>query len=106
MPAYARMVLEDFVRADIAALVGQLETGHARDGYATQYTLQTRAWSQSIPLLQKALAEVLTFIPSTALWSVLLEFPLYRLRKRIDAVLLTSSTAVVIEVKVGEHQFR
>ena len=37
---------------------------------------------------------------------MLLEFPLYRLRKRIDVVILTGSAIVVIETKYGETEFR
>lgn len=39
-------------------------------------------------------------------WHVLLEFPLYRLRRRIDVVVLTSANVAVIELKVGETLFR
>jgi hypothetical protein len=37
---------------------------------------------------------------------VLLEFPLYRLQRRIDVVLLATSIVVVVEAKIGERHFR
>ena len=39
-------------------------------------------------------------------WTVLLEYPLYRLRKRIDAVLLSEAAIAVIEGKAGERRFK
>jgi hypothetical protein len=103
MPAYARFSLLDFVTADPHAIHGQLEKGHARDGYATQFSTQTIAWDIILPALQKELGKLL---PDAAQWAVLLEFPLYRLRRRIDAVILTGQIIVVLETKVGEASFR
>jgi hypothetical protein len=36
---------------------------------------------------------------------VLLEYPLYRLRRRIDVVILAGTTIVVVECKVGAEKF-
>ncbi len=106
MPAYVRLALAQFVAANPATLVGQLETSYAHDGYVTQFAQQTRAWAVTVPLLQRELVAVQAQVPAAGEWTVLLEFPLYRLRKRIDAVLLTASTVVVLEIKVGERLFR
>lgn len=103
MPAYVRLSLPDFADADPDALLGLLEKGHARDGFATQYSQQTTAWATVIPEMQK---QVRGLLPCAAGWTVLLEFPLYRLRKRIDAVILAGHLIVVLEVKVGESVFR
>jgi hypothetical protein len=105
MPAYVRLSLPDFVAADPVALAGQLEQGHAQDGYATQFSLQTKAWKTIIPLLQQELRRLLDALPRTAAWTLLLEFPLYRLRRRIDAILLTERVIVVVEMKIGEQRF-
>jgi len=43
--------------------------------------------------------------PAAEAWTIILEYPLYRLRRRIDAVLLTSAQIVVIECKVGSSDF-
>lgn len=40
-----------------------------------------------------------------AKWSILLEFPLYRLRRRIDIVILAHDRIVVVEYKVGAKHF-
>ena len=60
---------------------------------------QLRAWRAQIPLLRTALAGA----PDD--WSVLLEYPLLRLGKRIDVVVLTDRAVLVIEVKTGAQGF-
>jgi hypothetical protein len=60
---------------------------------------QLRAWRAEIPLLRAALAD------APADWSVLLEYPLLRLGKRIDAIILTGGPILVIEAKTGGQGF-
>src|SRR5262245_30918097 len=106
MPAYIRHTLTDFVPTDRQTLVGQLQICHAQDGYATQFAQQTKAWAEAVPLLQAGLASLLAQVPGSATWTLLLEYPLYRLRRRLDAVILTHGLIVVLEIKVGERLFR
>jgi hypothetical protein len=56
---------------------------------------QLHAWRQQIVLLRSALREM----PGT--WRVLFEYPLLRLGRRIDTVLLTDRAILVLEFKVG-----
>ena len=56
---------------------------------------QLHAWRQQIVLLRTALQGC----PST--WRILFEYPLLRLGRRIDAVLLTGHVIIVLEFKVG-----
>ncbi len=58
-----------------------------------------------IPDLQRSLERLLEIRPETSTWSVLLEYPLYRLRRRIDLVILAGGTIVVVECKVGAEEF-
>jgi DUF2075 family protein len=106
MPAYVRSSLAKFVLANPTALVGQLELAYARDAYTSQFVQQTRAWEQLLPLLQDELRTLHHQLPAAAGWTVLLEFPLYRLRKRLDIVLLSTAVVIVIEAKFGERRFR
>jgi hypothetical protein len=55
---------------------------------------QLHAWRRQIALLRTALRDVPT-------WRVLFEYPLIRLGRRIDTVLLTGSVILVLEFKVG-----
>jgi hypothetical protein len=85
-------------------LLAELHRQYASDGFACQYTAQTKAWQDSLPLLQSELQNCLLAEASAASWKVPLEFPLYRLRRRVDLVLLTLAV-VVVELKVGESKF-
>jgi hypothetical protein len=106
MPAYARLPLRAFISADPSALLGLLNQAYADDGYSKQFTHQTKAWATALPLLKNQLTTLIELLPRAANWTVLLEFPLYRLRRRIDAVLLADQVVVTIEMKVGESVFR
>src|SRR5437868_500390 len=106
MPAYVRISVAQFLLANPTALVGQLELAYARDAYTSLFAQQTRAWERLIPLFQHELKTLQQQLPSAASWTVLLEFPLYRLRKRLDIVLLSAATVIVIEAKIGDRRFR
>ena len=60
---------------------------------------QLRAWRAQIPVLVAALR----FRPDR--WHVLLEYPLLRLGRRIDAVILTDRAVLVLEFKAGAQGF-
>jgi hypothetical protein len=102
MAAYVRLLLSEFVAFPPAAILGQLQLRYAQDGFASQYTKQTTAWSSSLPQLQREFSRLLEVEPRADAWTVLLEMPLYRLRRRIDVVVLTESLIVVVEIKSGD----
>lgn len=105
MPAYYRETIGQFLDATVTGVVGSLQQAYAADGFASQYTKQTRAWSDVIPLLQAELQRLVTSRTEASERTILLEYPLYRLRRRIDAVILAGSTIVVVECKVGATDF-
>ena len=105
MPAYASFDVASFLAKRPGSVVGQLEIAYAHDGFVSQYTSQSRAWGDSVPLIQSQLALVVADHRAAASWKVHLELPLYRLRKRVDLVVLTDAAIVVVELKVGESMF-
>jgi hypothetical protein len=105
MPAYSRRTVGLFIRENPSTIVGVLQQAYAADGFASQYTRQTKAWATVIPKLQRSFEEVLKLRPEAQDWTVLLEYPLYRLRRRIDVVILVGSLIVVVECKVGAETF-
>ena len=106
MAAYYSASLGNFVHANVSTIAASLHSRYATDGFSSQYTAQTKSWEHSIPLLQKELQTLLASQPDSSNWQVLLEYPLYRLRRRIDVVILASFAVVVVELKVGETSFR
>jgi len=105
MPAYVRRTIERFIDEDTATIVGSLQQAYSCDGFASQYTRQTKAWVRVIPQLQRNLIQLLQVRSEARDWTILLEYPLYRLRRRIDIVILANNVIVVVECKVGADAF-
>jgi Uncharacterized conserved protein (DUF2075) len=103
--AYARYRLDNFLSENVVTVIGTLQTRYSHDGFASQYTQQTKAWERFVPLLQAELSHLIADRPEVGNWGILLEYPLYRLRKRIDAIILAANKIIVLEVKVGEFRF-
>jgi hypothetical protein len=62
---------------------------------------QLRAWEQSIALLRSALVAQ----PDITGWHLILEYPMLRLGRRADAILLTHRAILVLEFKAGATSF-
>lgn len=105
MPAYYRATVAQFLQTSDREVSGILATKYAADGFQTQYTAQTTAWDSFLAVLRTELIDVVAHHPDGATWGVLIEFPLYRLRKRIDAVILAPGLAYVVEIKTGATSF-
>jgi len=59
------------------------------------------AWQAQLPELQSAARYLLGEVFDAKSWSILLEYPIPRVGKRIDAVVLARDLIVVIETKTG-----
>jgi hypothetical protein len=88
-----------FLTADPAAVVGQLSSRHVAF-HASAEAEQVRAWEREVEILKGALVPF-----AQPGWSILLEAPLLRLGKRLDAVLLGPGLVVVIEFKTGANAY-
>jgi len=101
MAAYFKSRLSEFVDADLSKVYASLTSRYADDGYFQLLSTQSVSWSLSLPILQQTLGRIVTRVPSACDWGVLLEYPLYRLRRRIDLVLIARDLLIVVELKVG-----
>lgn len=106
MPAYKKASLVEFIQSSPSEIIGELESAYANDGFSSQYTRQTKAWVRLVPDLQESFSALLGLRPLASNWSILLEYPLYRLRRRIDIVILAGGLLLVVECKVGELTFK
>ena len=88
----------ELVAADPEGLVGLLSQRLVK-AHMVNHASQILAWRRQIALLCDALAE----LPGA--WRVLLEYPLLRLGRRIDALLVGESCVLVLEFKVGVAPF-
>lgn len=102
MPAYLSMPVEEFVATPLDAVHGLLQSAYAADGFSALYTTQSRAWEAVLVALNSALRSVAARGDGV---HVLLEYPLYRLRRRIDIIFLVNGRVVVVEAKVNSRGF-
>lgn len=95
--SYAGIAAE-FIGTTIESILGTLTASASDQGFYSQVHAQTDAWRIQIPILKNALQE----IPNSY---VILEYPIPRRGKRIDAVVLSADIIFVIEFKVGAISF-
>jgi hypothetical protein len=94
------MRVRDFLADDHNALVHKLAHDDALR-FQNNQAQQLRAWRVSIAWLREAL----TAWTEAADWELILEYPMLRLNRRIDAVLVTPRAVLVLEFKVGKDRF-
>ncbi|MDE1896330.1 MAG: DUF2075 domain-containing protein [Rhodospirillales bacterium] len=90
--------IRDFLLSTDHDIIGRLTTRQARD-YRTNEPIQLQAWMWQIEKLRSEL----TKLPED--WRLLLEYPLLRLGRRLDAVLVSDRAIFVIEFKTLGHGF-
>jgi Uncharacterized conserved protein (DUF2075) len=100
MPAYYRAPLHQFVRESASSVLGKLAVanGDARFPLAPE---AMEAWKLQLPTLMNGCAELIAALPAAADYELLLEYPIPRVGKRIDAVLLMNDVVLAIETKTG-----
>ena len=84
--------LQYFVKTQDEHILGQLAAS-AMQAFRTNEAVQLRAWAAQIESLRPALAQ----FPQN--WRLALEYPLIRLGRRLDAVLITDRAIIIIEFK-------
>jgi len=93
-PAYYSAPVNEFLRADPAAIYGIISQYHPH----TQELAQKSAWLQQIHILQTGLVSV----PQA--W-IAFEFAIPRMGKRADAIILLGGIIFVLEFKVDAERF-
>jgi len=100
MPAYYRASFENFARASQSEIEATLAGQNAKAAFPLQLEALF-AWKAQLPEFQNAACWLLREVPDATLWSILLEYPIPRVGKRIDAVILARDVIIVIEAKTG-----
>ena len=90
----------EFINTAEDTLIGQLTNAVASTGVPSQRTAQVEAWKLEVRLLKEQLAS-----PQLDDWYIVLEYEIPRRSRRPDAVLLNSTTIVVVEFKIGARVF-
>src|SRR4051794_38265319 len=95
MRAWWSGTLSDFRTFDPTSILGLLST-RLVETHATNRDTQIRAWREQIAILGQATTD----LPGEC--RLLLEYPLLRLGRRIDGILVTGAAILVLEFKVGD----
>jgi hypothetical protein len=100
MPAYYRAPLGTFVRDLPSSIIGVLAVAN-RNARFPLSPEAVEAWELQLPPLVQGCRQLISELPLAARFEILLEYPIPRVGKRIDAVLLMHSVIVAIETKTG-----
>jgi hypothetical protein len=101
MPAYFRATLGVFLTQSDAEILGVLAAAQGVEGHVTSYTAQTPAWQEQLVALRTAFEWLRDSQPESTEWTLLLEYPIPRRQKRIDAVVLSQQRIYCLEFKTG-----
>lgn len=99
MPAYYAQSVAEFISADPQTVFAALVRGD--EGFSSIWRTAITVWDDEIPYLQSKLNQLSTR-QTVAGWGVILEFPIPRRQKRIDAVLIGAGCIFVIEFKSSD----
>lgn len=100
MPAYYRAPLGTFVSETESSIIGALAVANRK----AQFPLSpeaVEAWELQLSPLVQGCRQLISELPAAAKFEILLEYPIPRVGKRIDAVLLMHNVIVAIETKTG-----
>ncbi len=104
MPAFYRSSFAEFLTVEPSEVLGQLASRSAQQGFTDLKQRQTRAWERQITALRTTIAELSVCIPASSQWGLLLEYPIPRRQKRIDAVVLAADLILCLEFKTEERE--
>jgi len=100
VPAYYHARLDKYLSANAEAVLGELT--RRQTGATPQLH---RSWLHQIAILKKACGAMVQKCPDAGQWGLLFEYQMFRLHRRIDAVLLAEDLVIVIEFKIGSNQY-
>ena len=97
---YAASV-SDFLEEDVDRIVGRMSLRLAEMHNQAERS-QLLAWQSELEILKASFREIGTACQD---WSILLETPILRLGRRMDAVILMPGVVCVVEFKIGASSF-
>ena len=101
--AYYHDSFESFLQTKNEEIIGKLNLGIT--SYVSQWTIGITSWENSIEIYKKTFRQLIALTPSSANWSILLEYEIPRLASRIDAVIIADDLIFVIEFKYDRNRF-
>jgi hypothetical protein len=105
MPAFFKSSVDEFLHVPSDQVAGILSSTLI-NAFSGDHSRQLKSWKTQIELLKLALNKVAKAHPKTGQWGILFEYPLLRLQRRLDVVLLAGNRVLVIEFKVGGDSYQ
>lgn len=105
MAAFYLNTLANFGRDNNESIIGALTKQAGISGFHQQLHTQTLSWDEEINILKQAFEQLITNDAKASEYGILLEYPIARREKRIDAVLIANDLIIVIEFKVGKYDY-
>lgn len=99
MPAFYAATVPEFLAHEQDLVIGR-QTGVIRSALTELSAEQLEAWREQLPILRTALTS-----DCARDWYLLLEYPIPRRGKRIDAVILAHELILVLEFKCGARKY-
>ena len=99
MAAFYRAAFPDFLVHSLDEILGSLLRSYQHGELQKR---QIKAWEVEIEILKSACTDIIRLTPTAAKWFVLLEYPIPRRQKRIDALLLASDVIFCLEFKTAD----
>jgi hypothetical protein len=99
MASFYRASVDSFLRHSFDEVLGPLLRSYSHNELQKR---QTKAWQVEIQILKAAFEEIIRILPSANQWSVLLEYPIPRRQKRLDAVVLAEDVVLCLEFKTED----
>lgn len=104
MAGYYSETVANFLNASAETIVARLSLRQS-EHFGEVMDRQLHAWRVQVELLRKALSHASGKYAPAAQWGVVIEYPLLRLQKRLDVVVIAGATIAVIEFKVDGNEF-
>ncbi|QHS55122.1 DUF2075 domain-containing protein [Mucilaginibacter sp. 14171R-50] len=105
MGAYYSNTIAGFLQESAKSILGTLTHQAGIAGFHQQLHTQTLSWDEEIDTLKYSFNKILAYNPLAGDFGILLEYPIARREKRIDAVIIANETIIVIEFKVGSNDY-
>lgn len=104
MPAYYKSTVLHFLETPSSEVIGVLTTSLIRK-FPGDHTNQLASWEMQVDFLQGLLNKLTSRFRNVENWGILFEYPLLRLERRLDVVILAGPSVIVVEFKVGADSY-
>ncbi|MBT6346537.1 MAG: hypothetical protein HOJ49_07350 [Nitrospina sp.] len=104
MTAHYKSKLLEFSYAPPDIIIGSLSTRLLQEFIGDQQ-MQLRAWQEQVEILQTVCQKIIPGANLAGEWGILFEYPLLRLQRRLDIVILAGEVVCVIEFKTRAQNY-